>query len=513
MEEEVVGSINEAGFIKNLTRKGFSPDKSIIELIGNAVDARRKEGEVVIFIARICPDHVVKLMDNGKGMTPEDIRRMFDMYHPNHEKEETIGVSGLGGKAALSCLSRDPSGAYTDVILKTHTMNGSYHRVVIPWSLIHEKGIYNGVIRVNVMTDDEIDEFQKERKKMGFLDDIGTTIEFSSNTFLEEKILYWFFQSSSGKNIPLEERLDIVFGTVSSLEIGLWKLGATNPIFLELYDFFKGKPCEFLIEKETFGVDVWTDQEGQARFLWGDQEFSPFGRNGHRTKIQTVQESKQGWTFQGEIKMEAAIRTNPPVFNPYKPFLSLPPEDFHMCGYDQWFFPPDYQDPESICDVMLVRNHQVISTNIKIDGNKNQKARSSLEDRIKYSHVRCRLQYIVRSSQSNYLDRLMEIQENKTQHKGRLPVSLERLVRYLRDQYCNKIFQYMEDCRQESGTTDTSGSDEAVSIKKSRTTTHKSNKPIRFDNTKDLVLWMNAQILIARNMPENSKFKISFHRL
>ena len=169
------GSINEAGFINSLKRKGFSDARSICELIANSIDAKCK------YVKFVINDHEIHMIDNGSGMTNENIRNMWDAQRQNHENDESTGVSGLGSKPATLKLSGEK-----EVIIYTKSINDIYLKAIIPWNEIISNKKYIGVINIIDMNESEIEYFKK------YLDNTGTIIKFMYNASFDKELLKQF---------------------------------------------------------------------------------------------------------------------------------------------------------------------------------------------------------------------------------------------------------------------------------------------------------------------------------
>ena len=150
-----VGTINDAGILLALKRKGITTEKSLSELFANSIDAGCNG-----ILYKISQSNI-KLIDDGKGMNMEKIQNMFDIHKENHKNDKSLGVSGVGGKVSLLILSND-----TSVVLYTKSVNGQYYKVEIPWDEMLQQVKYTGMIRRLPMSENEVVEFHKERDYM-----------------------------------------------------------------------------------------------------------------------------------------------------------------------------------------------------------------------------------------------------------------------------------------------------------------------------------------------------------
>ena len=94
------GSYDESGIIKGFFRKGFTDNHCINELYANTIDAKSKN------VFNIINDDNIKIVDDGIGMDRSGLQQMFNLYGSNHSTEKSLGVSGLGTKAATAILGK-----------------------------------------------------------------------------------------------------------------------------------------------------------------------------------------------------------------------------------------------------------------------------------------------------------------------------------------------------------------------------------------------------------------------
>ena len=130
------GSINEKGLIYNLTKSGFTHFHCLCELIANSIDAGSDKVKFVI------DENFIKIIDYGYGMNSEKISNMFDLYRQNHTEDKSMGISGLGGKAATFILSK-----HRNVVINTFD-GDNYSTINIPWDSIKENGKYVDMIKI-----------------------------------------------------------------------------------------------------------------------------------------------------------------------------------------------------------------------------------------------------------------------------------------------------------------------------------------------------------------------------
>ena len=149
------GCIDEEGFLNSLLRQGYTDIKSISEILDNSVDANAKETRIEI------THETINFIDDGRGMNIKNIEDMFAMQRSNHSCKKSIGVSGIGGKAATLILSQKENGEPTTVYIYTHTIDGEYYKIIVPWNEIFNYKIYTDKITCIPMNSEEITNFNK----------------------------------------------------------------------------------------------------------------------------------------------------------------------------------------------------------------------------------------------------------------------------------------------------------------------------------------------------------------
>ena len=96
----VGGGIDQGGFIRNLLKKGFTQHQCLCELLSNSIDA-----QATICYATV-KHNTINIIDNGSGMDKLGLENMFQMCRENHRNQRTIGLAGVGAKAAMLILSK-----------------------------------------------------------------------------------------------------------------------------------------------------------------------------------------------------------------------------------------------------------------------------------------------------------------------------------------------------------------------------------------------------------------------
>ena len=205
----------------------------------------------------------------GIGMNVEKIAKMFDLFRSNHDSERTMGVSGFGGKNAIFINSKKADNKPSTVLIFTKAPDGEYLRVTVPWATIIEEEIWDEQIAVDKMSEQEIEEFKKERETEEFQH--GTTIQFEYSDVLMDLLKSQFNKTERDKITEFNTRLDIIFGH-SGVDIVLEKSDGTPRITLPKYKYFGDDETHYYTGKNVELIDHYIDSEGKDRFIWVDAE-------------------------------------------------------------------------------------------------------------------------------------------------------------------------------------------------------------------------------------------------
>lgn len=437
-----VGDINERGYLNGFTRRGYTPAKSLLELIANVLDSMerlpsvRKNPKLVFDVK----DDTIRLIDNAAGMNAIEIENMFSLHRENHANEKSRGVSGIGSKPALYILSEQ-----TDVHLYTHSLNSNYFHIYVPWQEIESSGVYTGKIVITEMTHAERDIYVKERAEHGMLEDVeayGTTISFETNDTLKG-LIHNSFESIKGNSLnhPLD-RASIVFG---SEVIEFVQKKDTGSSILSKYNYFGAPNHNYYT-----GVSVYTIQQfskkNEDRFIWVDdteqREIAKQGK-GYSTRVEKVTSNLLGYTHVGDYTVKVGLRTDPAYFDAANP--KKPENSSNLYSYESEYLGKDEHDTLAqlfLTRIKLFRNNMLIGL-IPTPDVAVGSSRSNYESNLQYMRVQAEISFNPISSQSNPQDRVMGIQENKNQFDGEaVPKNLTRLVKEMRKQKAEEIDDY-----------------------------------------------------------------------
>ncbi len=440
--EETCGDWNEAGLVESLDRKGFTPIKGLLELFANSADK-----DATQIIADISLEFI-KIIDDGTGMDRNSLKKMFSMHNSNNSDKKSMGVSGLGGKEGMYILSKKLNKEPTTVIVFTHQENGSYLKAIVPWKKIFDDKIYTGRITITDMTAEEIALFQSERDECQFKH--GTTIKFNYNDQLKNLIEIQFYKKQLCESrISRENRSDFVFGQ-KIVEIILKKSDGTPNLSIEKYDYFSGNDNEYYAGKGCDIIEHWVSPKKNDVFVYHDEDGNPLyikqTDKSCSTIPTTIDMSGSGWEKIGLYEIKNGIRCCKDIFDPTRP-REPSGATMYLNTYDEKFFPKldvEYTK-ECFSGCAVVRNSQFIVNIPYSDKTFNAKtSRGGFTSMFNNVYHRTEINYETESKQDNRMDKAMGIQENKNQHQKVLPLTLERLIIYLKKQHIEKVYNYFD---------------------------------------------------------------------
>ena len=436
------GDMDWGGFLDNLFRKGFTPLKCLSELHANSLDA--KASHILYEILR----DFIKIIDGGKGMNRNGVKKMFSIYRANHTNERSLGVSGFGAKPSLAILSKKKS-----VTIFTHSEDDEYLCITVPWDAIFETREYKGMIKVRLMTDEQIEIFQNERREFGKT--TGTTICFPHNSLLEDAIKKNFEELSNMLPHP-QDCLSNIYGKFRNTTVTYkhFEKISRPPLVLRLYDYFEGENNEFYTGKRRDSITVYKkeDEVEPYRFIWENSvdncnyEIIRKGTGWAKEPTKMITNLNQ-WESIGVYTVVVGNRIDDKYFNSASTIL--PKADVFIYQYDQ-SHGLTYQTEngkhelssknfEYLCKPKTIRNYQVIGT-IELPGMSISSARANGEAMHLMYHTRCEVSYLPVSSHKNELDLIAGVQENKNQYICNMPIQMLRLVKAIKTAKHNEIW-------------------------------------------------------------------------
>ena len=448
MIDDNVGDFNEEGLINSFTRKGYTHPRGLLELLANTLDSFDKVQSPTNFTKMILFDvsrDNIDLIENAAGMDRENVRNMFSMQRSNHAGDQSRGVSGIGGKAALFILSEQ-----TEVHIFTRKINGPFLHIIVPWDKIVSEKVYVGKVKSIEMTSAEKDAFIKERGDYGMLnrgEAHGTTIRFKNKEKLAELIDSTFAAIGAGHDLTNPyDRASVVFGR-EQVDF-LYKNYSTPapPTRLEQYNYFDADNSQFYAGKSEHQVTQWYSlKECKDRFILNDYkgkdyEIQRVGR-GYGRDPEEVTKNFTGYHKVGSYNIPCGMRIDQTVFNPDTPVPisgKFTPGNFNTkhLGSDC---------DEALWNMNLVRNNQVIA-GIPNPFMALSSMRANGDSQIA-GLVQAEIQFNPISNQDNHQDRVTGIQENKNQFDGKsFPIPLARIAGFLRNEKAKEVKKYMKEC-------------------------------------------------------------------
>ena len=438
------GSFNEAGFIQSLSRKGFTLLRCIIELIGNILDAKGKNA-----VFRVEKDYIT-LDDDGVGMCASKVGEMFDMYRQNHKNETSIGVSGLGSKAATLLLSQNNITRASHVTIYTHVDGGDFLRVDVPWDQITQKGQYQGSITTSIMNSVEINEFIHHRTSLN-LGHVGTSIRFKYNEPFHE-VLETCFKLETRMATPLVEQLGYIFGKNHDFNIR-YSSYESGELTIPMYDYFGGNRPDYYTGINCDRILYCSNKQEHEYILCGENDtYSRFAQNktGCARSLTPVSSTLvDQMQIHGEFQVKTGMRNDATLFDEGNMEMSIKVFDSArepVCQYDAGYITLKNNKDETkemLVKTSINRNNQYISS-VNIDGFNAGSARSGAESSMQLIYVRSEVSYFQKSAQDNPMDIAVGIQETKVQHCGNLAKPFERIIAHLRTEKWKQIKAYFE---------------------------------------------------------------------
>ena len=439
-EEETAGSINESGFVNGLNRQGFTPTKSGSEKIANLIDAFAK-------IATFVLGPVIKLIDDGIGMTKNKLINMFDANRENHRGDKSMGVSGIGGIISNFILSKNDNGDPTTVVVYTKHTDGPYLKATIPWANIYTDKRYVGQIKIEPMNEQEINEFKTDRNN--FISPTGTTFCFSYSEVLKN-LLEEQFVSKQMDCSKLGTWWPVIFGKTQT-QILLNKSNGIKPTCLKKYNYFCGSDFDYYIGKFSWSIYCFKDN-GKDRFVCldpniaEDEQFIEIlqDKKGFATIPKRVSINPRQIETADKITFTSGIRKDERLFNPQNP--KEPTAEFYLNDYDSEYISERQQKDllkKFYSEISVFRNNQRV-TGFLLEGNNPNSARGGGDSLIKICLHRCEVDYQTFSKQENNIDIVHGIQQNKNANENEFPKNYTRLIKYLKDYDYQRNAAYFE---------------------------------------------------------------------
>jgi hypothetical protein len=425
VNEDIIGSISEAGILGGIYKKGFTIQQCFMEIIANSIDA--KSNHLTFKYDGV----YIHIIDDGIGMNKYGLKRMFDIYGSNHSTDKSLGVSGLGEKAAMIIL-----GQKTHVDVYTKTEEGDYLCAQVPWDEMYKQQKYNGMIKIRNMDENEINIFNNERSYNS-----GTTVKIKCNTDTKT-VLESFFDYTQVNDINPLENPSIIFGKFA---INISYINEQNETKqLDKYDYFQFDDQEYYCGK-TSEIIKHYKKANEHKFVWEKEngikmEIKKLGRGYAKEAVEITTSSVSDWKNIGQYNLIMGARKDTARFNEQNPCLPGAGEITH--DYDDRFLGSN--NGEFLSQTLLYRNDQLIG-GIKPPDVKISSARGTGESMNQYYYTRSALFYYPLSALDNEQDNIMKIQENKNQYNGdSIPLNLNRLIKFIKCEKAKYIWEYFK---------------------------------------------------------------------
>jgi hypothetical protein len=437
--EDRIGDIDERGFINSFDRKGFTKVKCISEIHANSCDAKSKNIKYVI-----TKDAKTFIIDDGIGMNKQDIKNAFSVFKSNHREDQSMGVSGIGLKAALKRLSND---GVIKIITKKE--GSPYYTINIDWPKIIKEGKYTSNIICEESNQTDIDNFNQDRSNDEY-NKTGTTIIFNYDEEFHEILKQNFNiqcneQSENKLKISSNQKLSVIFGKLSNIKTYYQDDNSGDKRDLRLYDYFSQPASKYYKNKEKHRIKVYKNEllKDDLRFIWEkgneEREITKKGK-GYSVKSENKTSNLSQYKNIGEYEVYVGVQYDEQYFNNQKPEQPkntkyLTPLDLLILNKED-----DYDFHQTIS---LYRNNQYIGP-IIIPNQSATSSRANPESNFKLSIVHCEVHYFPLSHQNNELDIISGIQENKNQYQDNIPIICKRLFKEIKDDKAKEIWDWME---------------------------------------------------------------------
>jgi len=433
----VGGGIDQRGFIKNLTKKGFTQYQCWCELLANSIDNQATMCQIMV------KHNTINLIDNGSGMDKLLLKNMFQMCRENHPNQRTIGLAGVGAKAALLLLSKGRT-----CYVFTRTENGTYLKATIPWEAITEQGQWTDKIIFTQQTEDEKEEYIRERNDR-HMDIKGTTIVLPYTDTVAISISNQFNKITREKIQPME-RFDIVFAKINN-----WKVIFTHcdhpqeERILEMFRPLSSNNSEYYLGITRNKICVYRDTDANEIYFVLDTDDGPkYCRETGRGVDKKPKPYTLGTpTLIGIMVLKLGMKKNNNYFDPNHPKMPTC-NALRLDNYEKRFFPAEQagQVPhkEFLAKRHLFRNKHMfgLTSHFKF-ASFNGGGAGQVKSKHRNFYIKQQLHYDTWACQDNPMDKIFGIQENKNQFNGKcMPKTLTNLLDYCKNKKAAEMWEY-----------------------------------------------------------------------
>ena len=436
------GAWNERGMIQDLDKRGFSYNNCLSELISNSLEEKVNATKSIIRVT----NKYIYITDDGNGMNKEELVNMLEIFRSNNSNNKSMGVSGLGFKAATKILSNN-----TTVTVYTRN-KGKWLKMILPWDTIVSENIYTDAAKISS------DLKQEDHDELLKLDiGSGTTIKIKYNIEFYDAIKNNF--GDSRKRLPIKERLDFIFGHKPH-EIQLIDDNDldNNTTIRQGYDYFNAESIYFYKGKYQDRIMQYKDQTGNIFNIYVDEDddetkyYETRKTKKKNNELTEVSKTKKNYIVNGRWKPVSEIN----VLNGMRKDKNIVNEqsstDFvgnEATEYDLRFF--EYGSridivKKELAETMLYRNNQFIGK-IPLEKYKSTSARASNQLHNKIINFRTEVHYETLSTQDNEIDKVLCIQSNKNQlNSDEISQEIKDILTHIKDKRWDSINLYFKEC-------------------------------------------------------------------
>tara|TARA_B110000908_G_C10263615_1_gene461405 strand:+ start:105 stop:1874 length:1770 start_codon:yes stop_codon:yes gene_type:complete len=451
-----VGDWNERGLLNSFTKKGITWFSAFTEYIANSCDANAETVKINI------RQDVVYFGDDGSGLDRDKIKNAFDNYRENHSDDKSMGTVGIGLKLANAYISKYNHTAY----IYTKTDNGPYLKVTIPWGVIYEQGLYSKQISIDIMTDGEKKIFKRNLPKSQKTPDIndsdihGTVLQHKMDNHIVKLFTNQFNKDTtwwgdSAKKKLKNKRWDVMFAPSNInliMENHMDGIEAELIVDKDFYNYFNKERQDYFRKAEHTILYIKETNSDITHFITENTDIKKpgyifidsDGRGIHKT---TSEFTKTRFTKLGSLKYTVASLRNNDYFDPENPLKhNLGASASAMPLYEHQFFNPCVKDSRiDACSTNIERNQQVVNT-IILEGYEHSKTdggRGTEKKTLGIIATRDKIAYNTKSSQTNFYDDIIKIQEVKDHEIHGMDLRLLRLIRHIRQDHIEKLYTFM----------------------------------------------------------------------
>lgn len=395
--QTLIGKIHEGGIIKSLEQKGHDDISCLDELISNCYDANANN---VSITRQHLYGEKIAISDDGDGLNETDADNMYNAYYVK-SRNKTIGMSGIGAKAALYLLSK-----------KTETIHislkdGVFITIIAPWNKIIEEQKYTDNIVLRPSTQEEIDLF------CSIIHGSGTILFIPFCIMIWEKIKTQFL---------LDEPVEIL----KSLSV---RYGFTRENFNIT---FNSDPDVHVLKKYNPSnskvtirkIDILKNKMGEIKYISDkNEEFPRVGKGTSTERRIITEDQRRGYNLVNTLELHISL----PYDKDYKASAGTwyPRQlDMFKGSHDR-----DVAEKLKATDYPLIVRNDYVLGQCMIDVLKISNRRSSATKREYFDYF---MAIIWNQSDHTSIDDIIGTQENKGQLHDKIELSLKRLIHHIK---------------------------------------------------------------------------------